>query len=158
MVRVLSGDFERALQDIQRERAEKEMARIRMLTADPFNPEAQALIAEEIRYVHMKTFLLLRVHDTKTRFDAYRFRTHRAIKHSMIFRQKNIDSNMEAAMEHHPEAFGTVVMLYINCKVRLLALAASFKASSRTRVVEFSRGSSQILLSTIHHREMRSYF
>merc|ERR1712012_1531663 len=31
--------------------------------------------------------------------------------------QKNIDHNMELAMEASPESFGTVIMLYINCKV-----------------------------------------
>lgn len=30
---------------------------------------------------------------------------------------KNIDHNMQLAMEHHPESFATVVMLYIDCKV-----------------------------------------
>ncbi|XP_071945805.1 protein DDI1 homolog 2-like isoform X2 [Antedon mediterranea] len=32
-------------------------------------------------------------------------------------KQHNIDANMEVAMEHAPESFGQVVMLYIDCKV-----------------------------------------
>lgn len=31
--------------------------------------------------------------------------------------RQNIASNMEAAIEYHPESFGTVHMLFINCKV-----------------------------------------
>ena len=33
------------------------------------------------------------------------------------FRLKNVDTNMEAAMEFAPESFGQVVMLYIDCQV-----------------------------------------
>ena len=50
------------------------------MNADPFDLEAQQLIAKEIQ-------------------------------------QKNIDANMELAMEASPESFGSVIMLYINCRV-----------------------------------------
>ena len=30
---------------------------------------------------------------------------------------KNVESNMESAIEHVPESFGQVVMLYVDCKV-----------------------------------------
>ncbi|KAG0443547.1 hypothetical protein HPB47_014796 [Ixodes persulcatus] len=80
---LLTGDldtFTRVLNEQQKEKADRDRHRIRIMNADPFDPEAQRLIAEEIR-------------------------------------QQNIDSNMEAAMEYHPESFGQVVMLYINCRV-----------------------------------------
>merc|ERR1719319_790444 len=48
--------------------------------ADPFDMEAQRMIAQEIQ-------------------------------------NKNIDQNMELAMETQPESFGSVIMLYINCRV-----------------------------------------
>merc|ERR1719339_544250 len=73
-------EFGKVLKEQQNARKEREAQRIRMMNADPFDLEAQRLIATEIE-------------------------------------QKNIDQNMELAMEASPESFGSVIMLYINCTV-----------------------------------------
>merc|ERR1719347_1561868 len=73
-------EFSKVLKEQQEARRGKEAQRIRMMNADPFDMEAQRLIAKEIE-------------------------------------QKNIDHNMELAMEASPESFGSVIMLYINCNV-----------------------------------------
>merc|ERR1719317_1419582 len=73
-------EFAKVLKEQQKARREREAQRIRMMNADPFDLEAQRLIAKEIE-------------------------------------QKNIDQNMELAMEASPESFGSVIMLYINCTV-----------------------------------------
>jgi len=72
--------FSKVLKEQQEARRDREAQRIRMMNADPFDVEAQRLIATEIQ-------------------------------------QKNIDQNMELAMEASPESFGSVIMLYINCVV-----------------------------------------
>merc|ERR1719414_2796791 len=73
-------EFAKVLKRQQEARKERDALRIRMMNADPFDMEAQQLIAKEIE-------------------------------------QKNIDANMEMAMENSPESFGSVIMLYINCVV-----------------------------------------
>lgn len=68
---------------LRRQFADKQQAKqqeMKLMSASPFDTEAQRLIADEIR-------------------------------------RKNIEANMEAAIEYNPEAFGQVIMLYINCKV-----------------------------------------
>jgi len=73
-------EFQQVFNQQKNERQQQAEMRRRMETADPFDMEAQRMIAQEIE-------------------------------------RQNIDSNMEAAMEYHPESFGQVTMLYIECKV-----------------------------------------
>lgn len=72
-------EFTRYINEQQRLKME-EQERLKRVLANPFDEDAQRLIAEEIR-------------------------------------KQNVEKNMEAAMEYHPESFGQVSMLYINCKV-----------------------------------------
>lgn len=51
-------------------------------------------------------------------------------------RQKNVEANMEAAMEYNPETFGSVVMLYINCKVRVIDLCGIALFPAKLKVTE----------------------
>ena len=41
----------------QQDRARREQERIRLLTADPFDMEAQAKIEEDIRYTHLMSHI-----------------------------------------------------------------------------------------------------
>ncbi|KAL8601882.1 hypothetical protein ACOMHN_020617 [Nucella lapillus] len=78
-----SGDpekFRKVFLEQQEERRKTEQARLELLSANPFDPEVQKRIAEEIR-------------------------------------MKNVETNMETAIEFAPESFGQVVMLYVDCVV-----------------------------------------
>lgn len=98
---LLSGNldtFATVLRQQIQTRYERAQQRKRMMAANPFDHEAQKLIAEEIR-------------------------------------QKNIEANLESAMEHNPETFGTVVMLYINCRVNGIPVKAFVDSGAQATIM-----------------------
>lgn len=68
---------------------------------DPFNPEVQKKIEEQIR-------------------------------------QKSIMENMEAAMEHNPASFASVVMLFIDCEVNKVPMKAMIDSGAQITLMSAS--------------------
>ncbi|KAK1399172.1 DNA damage-inducible protein 1 [Heracleum sosnowskyi] len=53
-------------------------------------------------------------------------------------RQKSIDENWEAAIEHNPEAFGKVVMLYVDMEVNGVPLKAFVDSGAQSTIISKS--------------------
>ncbi|WCJ32549.1 Protein DNA-DAMAGE INDUCIBLE 1 [Euphorbia peplus] len=53
-------------------------------------------------------------------------------------RQKGIDENMEAALEHNPEAFARVVMLYVDMEVNGVPLKAFVDSGAQSTIISKS--------------------
>ena len=99
-----SGDalvFREALENYRKRVADIDQERIRLLNADPLDPNVQAKIAQEIQ-------------------------------------QRNIQENMEAAIEYTPENFGRVVMLYIPIKVNGVEVHALVDSGAASTVMSES--------------------
>jgi DNA damage-inducible protein 1 len=94
----ITDDFATVLRRQFAEKQQAEQQKMKLMSASPFDSEAQRLIAEEIR-------------------------------------RKNIEANMEAAIEYNPETFGTVIMLYINCKVNGYPVKAFIDSGAQATIM-----------------------
>ncbi|CDS41344.1 protein ddi1 2 [Echinococcus multilocularis] len=55
-----------------------------------------------------------------------------------LIRQQNIDREMESAMEHYPETFGAVTMLYVACEVNGFPMKAFVDSGAQTTLMSLS--------------------
>jgi len=65
---------------------------------------------------------------------------------------QNIEENFRFAMEHHPEAFGSVFMLYINCKVNGKAIKAFVDSGAQMSIMSADMAESCDLHGLIDER------
>ncbi|KAJ1703476.1 hypothetical protein LUZ63_003255 [Rhynchospora breviuscula] len=108
LAQAILGEDSNALQDILRlrhqqrlEMRRKQEEELALLSADPFDVEAQRKIEAAIR-------------------------------------QKGIDENWEAALEHNPEAFARVVMLYVDMEVNGVPLKAFVDSGAQSTIISKS--------------------
>lgn len=69
-----------------------------------------------------------------------------------IKKQQNVEENFRFAMEHHPEAFGSVFMLYINCKVNNKPLKAFIDSGAQMSIMSADMAKSCELSGLIDER------
>ncbi|KAG6545501.1 hypothetical protein Mapa_013103 [Marchantia paleacea] len=63
------------------------------------------------------------------------FDIHAQRKIEEAIRQKNVDENWEAAVEHNPEAFARVIMLYVDMEVNNVPLKAFVDSGAQTTII-----------------------
>lgn len=81
-------------------------------------------------------------------------------------RQENVNENMHAALEHNPESFGRVVMLFVDCKINTIdgikafvdRYVSSFSTSCTNRLCNLNESSLLTLICNVSKHTNRIGF
>ncbi|KAL3321149.1 hypothetical protein Ciccas_000182 [Cichlidogyrus casuarinus] len=124
-----------------------EMARQMLLMSSPYelsavkerNPELAAVINDPAAFRRVYTAQKDRANNHEVELAelmlADQFDPQVQARISELIQQKNIDAQMETAIEHYPETFGQVTMLYVNCKVHGHPIKAFVDSGAQTTIM-----------------------
>lgn len=107
------------------------VAAIKSNNAEGFQTELRAIYKEQTKArKEAETFMRL------ANEDPFNVEVQRRLEEAI--QQKNVAENFEAALEHNPEAFGSVHMLYVDIEVNCVPLKAFVDSGAQTTIMNRS--------------------
>ncbi|VEL38162.1 unnamed protein product [Protopolystoma xenopodis] len=124
-----------------------ESARQMLLQASPYqisvirerNPELAAAIDNPTEFAQVYEAQKRRARETEAELEqlmsADQLNPNVQTRIAELIQQRNIDAQMETALEHYPETFGQVTMLYVQCRVQGHEIKAFVDSGAQTTIM-----------------------